>query len=182
MYSKRELLELLSGTRIWIAVFLGGMLAGGLFYRQVYDLALPLLKNAAALAEKPASMNSVSEPVYLLFLYLIKNALVIVLCLMTARPSRGLLPGLVLVINGLVLGFAATLFHSLMGLSYSKFALGILPHGIFEFTALFLACAAGWQAADYRKAWRFIWLPLALLAIAAIMEAFVSPWVIKSLV
>lgn|GEM_PF-2873388 len=182
MYSKRELLDLLPGTRIWIAVFLGGILAGALFYSQVYDLAFPLLKNAVAIAEKPASMNSISEPVYLLFLYFFKNALVIVLCLMTARPTRGLLPGLVLLINGLVLGFAATLIHKLAGLSYGQFALGILPHGVFEFAALFLACAAGWQAVDYRKAWGFIWLPLILLAIAAIMEAFVSPWVIKSLV
>lgn len=53
MYSKRELLDLLPGTRIWIAVFLGGILAGALFYRQVYDLAFPLLKNAVAIAEKP---------------------------------------------------------------------------------------------------------------------------------
>lgn len=182
MYSKRELLDLLSGTRIWITVFLGGILAGSLLYSQVYEMAFPLLQNAVALAEKPVSMNRISEPVYLLFLYFFKNALVIVLCLMTAKPSKGLLPGLVLIINGLVLGFAATLIHNMVGLSYGKFALGILPHGIFEFTALFLACAAGWQAADYRNAWRLIWLPLSLLAMAAIMEAFVSPWVIKSLV
>ncbi|MEN6391620.1 MAG: stage II sporulation protein M [Syntrophomonas sp.] len=182
MYSKRELLDLLLGTRIWIAVFLAGILAGILFYSQVYDLIYPLLKNTVALAEKPASLSSVSESVYLLFLYFFKNALVIVLCLITTRPSRGLIPGLVLTINGLVLGFAATLIHNLTGLSYGLFALGILPHGIFEFTALFLACAAGWQAVSYRKAWRFIWLPLSLLAVAAVIEAFVSPWVIKSLV
>lgn len=182
MYSKKEMLNLLTETRIWILVFLGGILAGGLFYYPIYDLVYPLLKNTVALAEKPAAMSSLSEPVYLLFLYFFKNALVIVLCLMSARPSRGLLPGLVLAINGLVLGFAAILIHDLVGLSYGKFALGILPHGIFEFTALFLACAAGYQAADYRKAWRFVWLPLSLLAIAAFIEAFVSPWVIKSLV
>lgn len=182
MYSKKELLDLLSGTRIWILVFLTGILAGSLLYHPIYDLILPLIKSTVAMAEKPAALSSISDAVYLLCLYFFKNTLVIVLCLMSARPTRGLLPGLILVINGVVLGFAAILIHDLAGLSYGKFVLGILPHGLFEFTALFLACAAGYRAVDYKKAWRFVWLPLCLLAIAAFMEAFISPLVIESLV
>ncbi|HWP97845.1 MAG TPA: stage II sporulation protein M [Syntrophomonadaceae bacterium] len=170
---------LLLHTLPWLLILIIGVALGFIFFNQAYPWLHPLVQSTTALAEPPKMISTVSLPVYLLGLYFLKNSLVVLLCLLTARPSRGLFPVLVLIINGLVLGFAAVLFHKKIGMAYGIFSLAILPHGIFEFGAICVACALGMQATATSNKLRNLWLPLTMILLAAIIETFVSPLIIK---
>ncbi len=117
-------------------------------------------------------------------------------------------PLIILIMNGTVMG----LFQrktELLGLSFGRYYFGLLPHGIFELPALFLAILMGIKLGrlTYGLIWRFLkgdrsfsfsqeWLNgissyfkeegryysvlvITLLVVAAVIESTISPMVIK---
>lgn len=90
-----------------------------------------------------------------------------------------LLPLAVLAVNGAVLaGVCASLYRS--GVGTRILLAGLLPHGVPELSALFLACGAG--IADACAAERktlFLWVVFPLLIAAAATEAWVTPLVLE---
>ncbi len=96
----------------------------------------------------------------------------------TARFGR-LIPVIVLVVNGAVLaGVCCLLWKS--GASTASLAAGLVPHGIPEFSALFLACGAGMYGVTFeRKAVMFRQAVVPLLAAAAVIETWVTPEIMR---
>lgn len=149
------------------------------------------------LSENITRISSLGEelPAYLVFY---NNARVMVISLMLGLVSFGTLGMTVFLGNmgliGGVLGAANLVGYSPL----LTFAAGILPHGIFELTAIFLATAAMLKAgaqlvtpqpekslgetlllslADWFRV--FIGLVLPLLAVASVIEIYVTPTLIK---
>ena len=94
----------------------------------------------------------------------------------------GILPLIIAVFNGLVLGW---IIAKTPGMSWANFSIWLIPHGIFEWPAMLLAWGIGiWRGFGYRYAgtagtWKERWqkankvfftVILPLLAIAAIIE------------
>lgn len=149
------------------------------------------------LSENITRISSLGEelPAYLVFY---NNARVMVISLVLGLVSFGTLGMTVFLGNmgliGGVLGAANLVGYSPL----LTFAAGILPHGIFELTAIFLATAAMLKAgaqlvtpqpekslgetlllslADWFRV--FIGLVLPLLAVASVIEIYVTPTLIK---
>ena len=149
------------------------------------------------LSENITRISSLGEelPAYLVFY---NNARVMVISLVLGLVSFGTLGMTVFLGNmgliGGVLGAANLVGYSPL----LTFAAGILPHGIFELTAIFLATAAMLKAgaqlvtpqpekslgetfllslADWSRV--FIGLVLPLLAVASVIEIYVTPTLIK---
>jgi len=102
-----------------------------------------------------------------------------------ALPARAgqllgrLFPALVLAVNGAVL---AAVCASLSGLGVppASLAAGILPHGVPELSALFLACGAGMAGAATGEKFALLCRAvLPLLAAAAALEVWVTPEVMR---
>jgi len=104
----------------------------------------------------------------------------------------GLFPFLVLLVNGLILG----VFISVWDLPWLTFLKGILPHGLVEIPVLLIAAAIGLKIGQtaFRKVFRkegrlkpelsqalnfFLKILLPLLALAALLEVFVTPLLFK---
>ena len=165
----------------------------------VYVHLTPEMKDEirSLVSENLTNLDTLGQqlPVHMLFLH---NARTTVIFLLLGLVSFGTL-GLTLFLGnvgliGGVLGAA-----NLVGFSpLLTFAVGILPHGIFELTAIFLATAAmlkvGAQLvtpqpekslgetllislADWSRV--FVGLVLPLLAVAAVIEIYVTPALIK---
>ncbi|MGA2572715.1 MAG: stage II sporulation protein M [Candidatus Methanomethylicaceae archaeon] len=106
-----------------------------------------------------------------------------------------ILPPVVLLLNGFVAGYVGSLAADKYSLA---FAIGILaPHGVFELPALVFAASAGIRfgigvgrkvirtlnrekyalTPEFMASWKLFMFALMLLLIAAVIEAYVSPWV-----
>lgn len=128
---------------------------------------------------------------------LLNNTLVFLIALL-GTLSFGLLTAVVLVFNGVVVGYVAVPAARESGLEFVLLA--IAPHAVFELTAFFLAAAVsfrlihrfGQRIRDQRERvvapgeWReFGWLLVGawvLLAIAAVVEVYVTVWLIETFV
>jgi len=124
------------------------------------------------------------------------NILGACLLLFLGGASFGVVTIAVLMFNGMVIGAILEVVRGQEGLLYV--AAAILPHGIFEIPSFLLAGAFGlllgqalmmeWQgygdAADAaHRLWsRFVRIVVPLLAIAAIVEAFITPAVVHLLI
>lgn len=119
-------------------------------------------------------------------------------CIMTALYGMIpflMLPAFSLGVNAMLLGVLAAYYVS-KGYSLALYLAGILPHGIFELPALVLSIACGLLLCRQNSlrllaregtqapsgglgqiAQVFLWLILPLLALAALTEAYLTPWV-----
>jgi stage II sporulation protein M len=134
------------------------------------------------------------EPMTVLFL-LAKNSIASALAFLFA-PILLLAPVGVLLLNGFLLGLVGS---SLAAQASPIVAVAAFtPHGVFEIPALILACAAGLRfgiasfrklisffehkqyslSAQFMEAWELFLLSLGLLLVAAIMETYVTPFVL----
>ncbi len=121
-----------------------------------------------------------------IFLYiLIRNSLVSLTALVLGILTFNMWPILVLMFNGAVSGFAvkmqSLLFHRY---SFEIWLFGLLPHGVPELAALFLACGASFYYRRLRNKGKFSWTGVArtffivvmpLLVLAAALETYVTP-------
>jgi uncharacterized membrane protein SpoIIM required for sporulation len=164
-----------------------------------YVTLTPAIKDEirTLVSENLANLNTLGEqlPVHMLFLH---NARTTIVFLLLGLVSFGTL-GLTLFLGNIGLIGGVLGAANLVGFSpLLTFAAGILPHGIFELTAIFLATAAmlkvGAQLvtpqpekslgetlllslADWSRV--FVGLVLPLLAVAAVIEIYVTPALIR---
>nr|WP_243137678.1 stage II sporulation protein M [Desulfofundulus thermobenzoicus] len=91
--------------------------------------------------------------------------------------SAKFIPVVVLVVNGLIIS-GAVWYFSTEGIPASVSALGMLPHGIPELSALCLACGIGMSdMMAHDRARTFFRLVLPLFVVAAVLETWISPLV-----
>lgn len=106
----------------------------------------------------------------------------------------GIFPFLCLLVNGGILG--ALTFLSCQSLSLSVFLMGILPHGIIEIPVLVVCCSSGMKIGKevgtrlFTKRGKikeefllsftfFLRVLLPLLFLAAVIEVFITPYIIN---
>lgn len=125
-----------------------------------------------------------------IFLYIwARNALVSFTTLVLGILTYRVWPVFILTFNGAISGLVV----KMMALSLNRHGLeiwlyGILPHGIPELGALFLACGASFYYQGLRARGKLAWgrvlgtyflLVLPLLALAAAVETFITPLLIN---
>ena len=134
-----------------------------------------------------------SEPAAGIFISIFVNNLVANLLIFLGGATFGVLSVFILTTNGLVIGIITEVVRQKQGVA--MLAAGILPHGIFEIPAFLIAGALGfslagsmWReltssgdaAADAARLFRtFVVTVLPLLLIAAVVEAFITPYLIR---
>jgi len=122
-----------------------------------------------------ATKNAFSKPFSLMIIIFLKNLSVALICFITAKLSRGFIPGFIMLMNGIVIGMLGTLVSNL-GMPVMSFVMGILPHGIVELPALFLACAIGMFGIS-QESWGIARIPFLMLLVAAGIESYITPLV-----
>lgn len=158
-----NLVRPLSGKEVLLALFFlaknSSVAAMALFAEQVMDFIGGLAKRALGRPGLPER-----------FLRLLAWRL----------PLAGrLLPLAVLAVNGAVLAGVCTSLHR-SGVGTRVLLAGLLPHGVLELSALFLACGAGLAGAGTgEKRNLFLRTVLPLLAVAAVTETWVTPLVME---
>ncbi|MBF7083975.1 stage II sporulation protein M [Desulfallas sp. Bu1-1] len=124
-----------------------------------------------------------------IFLYILaRNSLVSFTALVLGIVTFNVWPVLVLLMNGAISGFTvktqAMLFNHY---SFEIWLYGLLPHGVPELGALFLACGASFYYRRLRSKGERVWdrvlgtyflLVLPLLVLAAAVETFITPLLI----
>lgn len=101
----------------------------------------------------------------------LKNSLVALMCVMLSKRTRGILPAVICLANGIAIGLIAVL-SSAMGFSLSEYLAMVVPHGVIELPAIILACTLGIMAGAQVKNLR---VPVSLLAVAAAVEVWITP-------
>lgn len=171
-----------------LAVFAVAVLIGGLLEPVIalpaYDLLLkPSLDGISGLAQAlGGSGAAVAASIF------IKNITAVLITIALARRTRGVSVAILLLLNGLIIGSILNLLR-VNGYAFKWLAAGIMTHGVFELTGLFLAGALGLklvllpaeQLTRYKKELRLM-ITVVLIPIflaAAYVEAFITPAVLK---
>lgn len=173
---------------ISLTVFLAAVLTGGLLESLI---ALPAYKTML----KPAfsGINGMAQAMggsnaALAASIFIKNITAVLVTIALARRTRGLSVAILLILNGLIIGSVLNLLRA-HGYAVKWLAAGIMTHGVFELTGLFLAGALGMklvllpseQLARYKKELRLV-ITAVLIPIflaAAFVESYITPAVLK---
>ena len=124
------------------------------------------------------------------------NNLEACLFLFLGGASFGIFTIFIMSLNGIVIGAIMEIVHQQHSPAFV--AAAILPHGIFEIPAFIIAGALGIMlsqslineyygkgdaaAETQRLAWNFVLVVLPLIAVAALVEAFITPQVIQLVV
>lgn len=124
-----------------------------------------------------------------IFLFILgRNTLVSFTALILGIFTYNIWPVIILLLNGALSGFA-TKMQAIISQHYTFkiWLFGILPHGVPELLALFLACGASFYFRRMRQQGEFIWgrvlstyflFVLPLLVVAAAIESFITPLLI----
>jgi len=166
------------GALAFLAVALVGVLLSDLI---VYPFNMAVVTMFTALTWLMDATNN-SGPVIAAAIFL-KNFLAISLCVLLARQTRGISLLLIILVNGLMIGSVLTAMD--VSLSYKFF--GIMTHGIFEFTAVFLGIAYGVQLMllpelRHRSIkMKLLYIIAPLLIAAAFIEFYVTPLVLAKI-
>lgn len=162
---------LASRSAAWAALFAAGVAAGAALVGVLLPLFAPALQ---AMDQGMSQARALSENALVAGIFL-KNATVVLLVVLLGKPTRGIVPALVCLQNSLLIGALASALHGAQGLAWWRFALFLAPHGVFELPAIFLACAIGMLAWPTARRLRLALVPLGLLAVAAVVEVYVTP-------
>jgi stage II sporulation protein M len=136
------------------------------------------LKELFSIAEKLPSSGSND---FLMFgIIFLKNLIVAVMCIALGYITRGIVPFLVCATNGVVVGAVTTLIVVHNAGSVLMVVSAILPHGIIELPAIFLACAIGITKKPLIEKFNLIQVPGILLLVAAIIETWITPLIMIS--
>lgn len=158
--------DLVKKSLFWAGLFFFCVLLGGVFWKFVIGEIEPIIKTLLKVVDK------VHTPTYTAMSIFFKNAFVVILCVFLGM--RAVVPTIVCVINGLVIGAIGGLLH-VHGTAWPNYFLALAPHGIFELPAIFLACAIGVSLYTAREKLKLAMAPLGMLVVAACIEAWVSP-------
>lgn len=164
-------------------IFAGAIIIGILFNQFLAVFAYQyLLSPTLGLINKLAALYD--NPFWLMLIIFFKNSLAVILCIYFARRTRGISISLLLGLNGLIIGSVLTMWHQ-TDLSLTMIIVGIMPHGLFEFTAVFLGSAYGLKLLLTKDSLltkynnliknKTIRILVPLLLVAACVEAYITP-------
>ena len=150
----------------------------------------PLLKEI----EKYIQFYRPYDPLTIPFL-LAKNSLTAAMAFFLG-PILLIVPTVILLLNGFMVGMIGAALSDQFSVIYALQVLA--PHGIFEIPALVIASAGGIRlgvatlrklsskmrhreyslSAEFKRTWRLLVISVILLLIAAVMETYVTPFII----
>ncbi|MBC8078829.1 MAG: stage II sporulation protein M [Gorillibacterium sp.] len=195
----KDLIMQITGLKKYIAIsafiFILGIVLG---YLNLYEgLMESTLNNMKELVK---SMDKGNNQGLRLFGFIILNNLITIVLIIFSGALFAFIPIYFLIMNGMIIGYLA---GHLEGETRLSLVVGILPHGIFELTAVVLAGAFGIRfgflmidlviSLPIAKAREKVWIkfkvfirstiPLigvlfVLLLIAAVIEVTVTPWLL----
>lgn len=123
-----------------LILFSLGALLGYMNHEQMTHILTPLLKN---LEELVAQIEEMNNPWYMSWI-IFQNNLTAALTMLLAGTLIFVIPLFALFANGLAVGYVLALTAQEAGLSpVTMFLFGILPHGVLELPAIFLAGGIG---------------------------------------
>lgn len=179
------------------AIFLLGWLIGGLFPTQLFSVVSDQIDHIRQLAEKTQANDSALYTCWVIF----KNNLFAAIVMIVSGIAFGVFTVLALLINGMIIGVVFGVIGGHAGVSYwETIVVGLLPHGIFELTAIFIAAAFGLKLGrvlivplkDKTRAQSFgqVWREIArvaivialLLVVAAGVEGTITPLLLHTFV
>lgn len=159
---------------IWAAILAIGIIIGVIGYQLLIPIILPGIQQTFEYIDKTAATeNAFGKPFLLMIIIFLKNLSVALICFITAKLSKGFIPGFIMMMNGMVIGMLGVLVTN-SGMPVMSFIMGVLPHGIVELPALFLASAIGMFGIS-RESWRIAGIPFLLLLVAAGIESYITP-------
>jgi uncharacterized membrane protein SpoIIM required for sporulation len=178
MLYKQQMVKSIKEIWPWAIFLLASSILGAYFNNQLAHVLADFLKTSLSLTDNPAAKKVLAVPIAMVLFYLLKNGSVALLCVVTGWPTRGIIPASIVVVNGVMIGLVSGLLQQNNILQMWQFGLCLAPHGIFEVFAILLACAIGIQKIDLKSKMKLFKIPVALLVVAAFMEAYVSPMVV----
>lgn len=170
-------------------VFFGSLVTGYISAEHFPSMADALRESFSSRFESLMTMS----PFYIMFAIFLNNAFVSLLFLVLGL-ALGVLPVLFIAFNGYVVGVIAYLVGQERGLLF--ILLGLLPHGILELPMVFLAASIGLRLGhqvfsaligrptqikrEFKEGLTFYfhWI-LPVLLVAAIIEAFITPFILS---
>lgn len=176
-------------------LFVVGVLLGALFTEQIQEMVKAGLEHLRELAEQAQEKE---DPLYMSQLIFWNNLRAVVFMLVLGSLF-GIFTMIMLLINGMMIGVVFSLAGGQMTVSlFDMIVFGLLPHGIFELLAIFIASGFGiklgkvlllphagktrWES--YGAVWREIvqisWVLLLLLVVAAAVEGLVTPQLLEA--
>ena len=159
---------------IWAAILAIGIIIGVIGYQLLIPIILPSIQQTFEYIDKTAATeNAFGKPFSLMIIIFLKNLSVALICFITAKLSKGFIPGFIMLMNGMVIGMLGVLVTN-SGMPVMSFIMGVLPHGIVELPALFLASAIG-MFGIRQDSWRIASIPFLMLLVAAGIESYITP-------
>jgi len=191
--------QVLIGNRGYMGLsfvlFALGMLLGVMYTEQFQQLIQTALEQLKDLAEQVKAKDDPKYTSWFIFWNNFRAALIMLL----VGSLFGVWTMMMLVVNGLIVGAVIAMTSGQMTVSvFDMVVFGLLPHGIFELPAIFIASAFGiklgrvllWPLQDktrwqsYLFVWREIarisWVLVLLLVVAAAVEGMITPQLLET--
>ena len=164
-------------------IFMGTIIIGILINQYVAEFAYQyMLAPTLSIINKIYKIYDYTFLVVLLVFF--KNSFAIITCIYFARRTKGVSLAFLLGLNGIIIGAILIMFY-MSGMPLILIIAGILPHGIFEFTGVFLGASYGFKLLfvkeeeinDYKievknKIFKTL---IPILFIAAFVEVYITP-------
>lgn len=138
----------------WLAagIFFFGLLCGAILPSLAPEQATRMMHLVNAGFEpvlRQMGKRGAGYDIVLVFLHNLQAAMV-----MIALGFTVIYPGFSIFVNGSVVGLVLAMAHRASGFGLGRFLLLVLPHGVFELPALFMAASIAWRLGS--KIWRRI--------------------------
>ncbi len=163
--------------------FTASILTGVILYKVISNTALKLLLPSLQGVDILTRLLGGSTAASAMAMFL-KNMVAVVATAFLARRTRGISILLLLGLNGLIIGSVLSLLAA-NGHPIAWLVIGVMPHGLFEFTGVFLGSAFGLKllllqekqfAEQKQKIYHLFFKTLIpIFLTAAFIEAFITP-------
>ena len=161
---------------IWAVILAIGIIIGIIGFKWLMPVFMPAIQQTVDYIDKTeVAKNAFTKPFSLMVIIFLKNLSVALICIFTAKLSKGLMPGFIMLTNGMAIGLVGVIL-SVSGMSVISYVMGLLPHGIIELPALFLVCAIGMYGIS-KESWKIASVPALMLLVAAGIESYITPLV-----
>lgn len=142
MTSTKRLNSLPLFAGVTVLILLAGFLSGVLWPSQFVHALTPYLNELRDLAMRTQAAHSVVRTIFTIFLHNLLAALLLIGLGLLA----GIYPAVMIWMNGLIMGFMTVYgAQSLHTAGWKVVVYGLMPHGIFELTAILWSAAIGIQ-------------------------------------
>ncbi len=171
----------MAGYTAYTVIFILGILLGGGMPGEAMELVRLIFGEGGEETLEPYT------PILLITIFL--RNLATATLILASSPFAGLLPGVILLLNGFIVGGVVTYSVTEMGRTPLEVAALLLPHGIVEIPTLIYASTLSLEAGlkiirgvftreDGEALLRsYVRVILPLIFIAALIETFITPWI-----